>query len=102
MGREVLPPLHRTTEMGAGTPIQAEAAIRVEVVVAVQAEAAIRAEVAAVIQGGAGATVIQRGAGSPSRVPRLAPAEFRVNWEALDPLRMSLADNLIQQLPSQG
>ena len=127
MGRMVLPPLHRATEMEAEAPIQAEAAVAIraeaaiqaeaavavqaeaaiqaEAVVAVQAEAAIQAEVAAVIQGGAEATAIQRGAGSPeepSRVPRLAPAEFRVNWEPLDPLRMSLTDNLIQQLPSEG
>jgi hypothetical protein len=84
MVRMVLSPLHRATEMKAGAPIQAE--------------------VAAVIQGGAAATAIQRGAGSPeepSQVPRLAPAEFRVNWEPLDPLRMSLTDNLIQQLLSE-
>src|SRR5262245_51507968 len=104
MGRMVLSPLHRVTEMEAGGPIQAEAvvAIRAEAAVAVQAEAAIQEEVATVIQGGAAATGIQRGAGGPeepSRVPRLAPAEFRVNWAPLDPLRMSLTDNLIHQLP---
>ena len=59
MGRMVLSPLHRVTEMEGGAPIQAEA------VVAIRAGAPIQAEVAAVIQGGAAATAIQRGAGSP-------------------------------------
>ena len=113
MGRMVLSPLHRATEMEAGASIQAEAvvairaeaAIQVEAAVAVRAEAAVQPGVAAVIQGGAAATAIQRGLGSPeepSRVPRLAPAELRVNREPLDPLRISLTDNLIQQLPSDG
>ena len=65
----------------------------------VQAEAAIRAEVAAVIQGGAGATAIQRGAGSPeepARVPRLAPAEFRVNLELLDPFPSPIRATVIR------
>ena len=96
MVRMVLSPLHRATEMEPGAAILAETAV------AIQAEAAVQAEVAAVTQGGAAAAAIQRAAGNPeepSRGPRLAPAEFRVNREPLDPRRMSLTDNLIQQLP---